>query len=344
MLPKAAQDLKGQGLEAGFCLRCHTPVATVDKEISSYSSVSYPPKISPVAMEGVTCDFCHTISGNENFGHEISRGVYLYPRKGDTAIKYGTHSDANTTNHITTESKFLKSAELCGICHNFPHPSSGPPMQDTYEEWKSGPYPGLGIQCQDCHMPQYTGSSSLGAPERKDLHAHVFPGGRSDLVKKVAKVTLLPPDLKGAKGKLDLKALVTNIGSGHKMPTGLPGLREMWLQVVVRTGDGAELFTNRTPIGVEPRDADGKPTMPWNAKTFGPDTRIGPQEFRQTQWQVPLPQTMPDQLEVSASVFYRSISELAARAAGTNASPAIEIATDRLRILKDGRVEKIPVR
>ena len=54
-----------------------------------YAPVSYPPNISPVAMEGVTCDVCHTISGNENFGKDISAGIYLYPRKGETAVKYG---------------------------------------------------------------------------------------------------------------------------------------------------------------------------------------------------------------------------------------------------------------
>jgi len=131
MLPQAAHDLEARGLGAGFCLKCHTPLATVAKEIPMHASVTFPPKISAVAMEGVTCEFCHTISGSENFGKDISKGIYLFPRKGETAVKYGVHGDATTTNHLTKVSQFLQSAELCGICHNFPHPFSGAAMQDT---------------------------------------------------------------------------------------------------------------------------------------------------------------------------------------------------------------------
>jgi hypothetical protein len=345
MLPTAARDLESRGLGAGFCLKCHAPVATVDNELSMYTNTAYPPHISPVAMEGVTCDFCHTISGKENFGKDISKGAYLYPHKGETAIKYGTHRDAANSNHLAMESKFLESAELCGICHNFPHPfSSGEQLQDTYEEWKSGPYSAMKIQCQDCHMPEHPGASALGTAERKDLHYHFFPGGRSDLVKKVATVAATARlKQKSGKSVVNLDATVINIGSGHYMPTGLPGLRQMWLEVVVRTGEGGEVFTNSVPIGAEPQDAAGKPAMPWNAVKLGRDTRIGPRERMSQTWQFPFPESKPEHLDVRVSVYYRSISELAAQTAGIEPSPAIEIATDRLRIFKNGGVEKLPV-
>lgn len=191
-------------------------------------------------------------------------------------------------------------------------------------------------------MRDYAGSGAIGAPERKDLHLHGFPGGRSDLVKKAATVTAwVQAKEKSGKGAVNLNAVVANVGSGHFMPTGLPGLRQMWLEVVVRNDQGVEVFANKTPIGIEPRGPDGKPTMPWNAVQFGPDTRIGPQ--KQTKWQFPLPETDSGQLEVKVSVYYRSVSELAAQAAGIKPSAPIEIASDRLRVLKDGRVEKIAV-
>lgn len=193
-------------------------------------------------------------------------------------------------------------------------------------------------------MPEYTGQSAIGGPVRKDLHAHVFPGGRSDLVKKVATVTaLVSIQKKSGKDTVNLKALVTNVGSGHFMPTGLPGLRQIWLEAVVRDAQGAEVFANRSSIGIEPLDANGKPTMPWNAVRFGKDTRIGPKATQQTAWTFPLPEKLSGPLEVKTSVFYRSISPLAAQAAGIEPSPAIEITSDRLRLFPDGRVEKIPV-
>ena len=189
-------------------------------------------------------------------------------------------------------------------------------------------------------MPQFTGSSASDAPERTNLHAHVFPGGHSDMVKKVATVTAsVVMREKSGKRRANLKAVVTNVGSGHFMPTGLPGLRQMWLEVVVRDDKGVEVFANKNPIGIEGLGADGKPTMPWNAVRFGKDTRIGPQKYRQ--WDFPLPETSSAPLELRASVYYRLVSDLAARAAGIEPSSAIEIASDRLRLFQDGRVEKI---
>lgn len=219
LLPQAARDLGDLGV--GFCLKCHTPVATVAKEVLVHSPVPLPLKLNPVSMEGVTCDFCHTFSGRENFGKDISPGIYLYPRKGETAVKYGVHADASTTNHLTAVSPFLGSSEFCGICHKFSHPFSGAKLQDTYEEWKDGPYSKSasngGKRCQDCHMPEFTGQSAIGGPDRTNLHAHVFPGGRSDLVKKVASVTALVSIMKKFdKGKVNLKILVANVGSDRK--------------------------------------------------------------------------------------------------------------------------------
>jgi hypothetical protein len=344
MVSQAARDLGNVGI--GACLTCHTPVATVAKQIPMHGPVVLPLALAPVAKEGVTCDFCHTISGTEHFGKDISVGAYRYPHKGTTAVKYGVHPDAKTTNHLATSSAFLQSAEFCGICHKFNHPFSGEKLQDTYEEWKSGPYAKDpkkgGKRCQDCHMPVFAGQGASDAPERKDLHAHVFLGGHSEMVKKVANVTLLA-HVKGSGGKtnVNLKALVTNVGSGHFMPTGLPGLREMWVEVKVRNAQGTEVFTQKAPIGIEPLGADGRPTMPWNAVRFGKDTRIGPQATRQSRWDFAFPQQEAGPLEARVSVQYRLISELAAKAAGIEPSPALEIAADRLRVFQDGRVDRV---
>jgi len=346
LLPQAASDLGERGV--GFCLTCHTPVATVSKEVAIYKPVTLPLKLSPKAMEGVTCDFCHTISGNEHFGKDISTGAYKYPRNGETAIKYGAHADTSTTNHLSKESKFLQSSEFCGICHKFNHPFSGAALQDTYEEWKSGPYSKSaksgGKQCQDCHMPVFAGRGADDGPQRNDLHAHVFPGGHSQMIKQVAKVTAWAYPPKGAgKKSVNLKASVENVGSGHFMPTGLPGLRQMWLETVVRDSQGTEVFTNKSPIGIEALDQGGHPTMPWNATRFGNDTRIGPQKKRQWNWTIQMPENGSGPLDVKVAVFYRLVSEVAARAAGISPSPPQEIASDHLRILSDGRVEKVSV-
>jgi hypothetical protein len=340
-LQQAVRDLRSSA--ADLCLTCHIPVATVVKEVSLTAPLSFPVKLSPLAKEGVTCDFCHTISGNENLGKGISLGAYRYPRKGKTDIKYGVHAEASTPNHGTEVSRFLQSPEFCGICHKFTHPVLEQTWQDTYAEWENSPYAREGRRCQDCHMPVYTGRSATDGPERTRLHAHVFPGGHSEMVKKVATVSLWAQvQQKSGKSNVIVKALVTNIGSGHLMPTGIPGIRQMWLEVVVNNEKGAKVLAKKAPFEIELLGPDGNPTMPWNAVRIGKDTRIAPQKSRETILEFALSERDFGPLEVSGSVYYRQISELAAKTAGIKESPAIEIAGDRIRVFSNGRVEKAP--
>jgi hypothetical protein len=336
---QAVRDLSSSA--SNLCLTCHLPVATVIKEVPLTGPLSFPLKLSPVANEGVTCDFCHTISGNENLGKGISVGAYRYPRKGNTDIKYGFHTDASTPNHGTEVSMFLQSPQFCGICHKFTHPVFEQTWQDTYAEWENSPYAKEGRRCQDCHMPQYAGRSATDGPERTDLHAHVFPGGHSEMVKKVATVTLWA-QVKQKSGNNDVivKALVTNVGSGHLMPTGIPGIRQMWLEVVAKNAKGVEVFAKKIPFEIELLGPDGNPTMPWKAVRLGKDTRIAPRKSREMLLEFALPEGDFDPLEVRSSVYYRRISELAAKAVGIKESPAIEIAGDRIRVFSNGRVEK----
>ena len=336
---QAARDQKD--LSAAACLTCHSPVGSVTKEFSVTGRVSFPVQLSAVGREGVTCDFCHTIQGGEYFGKNIGVGVYRYGHKGDTATKYGTHADATTTEHATEVSPFLKNAEFCGICHKFTHPVSDTVWQDTYAEWKDGPYAKEGRTCQDCHMPTYEGRGTTDGPVRTNLSAHVFPGSYSDMIKKAATVSVwagLKP--KSVDRKLQVKALVSNSGSGHLMPTGIPGIRQMWLEVVVRGANTLEVASRKSEFLIEILGADGKPAMPWNAVSFGRDTRIAPRKSRETIFEVPL-DASGEPVEVEATVFYRQISEFAAQAAGIKASPPIGIAADRIRVFPDGRIEKL---
>ena len=92
--------------------------------------------------------------------------------------------------HPTLQSKFLLSSELCGTCHRFGHPVSGLAIQDTYDEWKRSPYAAEGKRCQDCHMPAYSGKTAVDGKDRPELHAHVFMGGHTEMIRKAASVGL----------------------------------------------------------------------------------------------------------------------------------------------------------
>jgi len=51
-------------------------------------------------------------------------------------------------------------------------PSGPVPLYTTYQEWKEGPYPEEGWQCQDCHMPSHEGpAAAVFSPLQKQVMA-----------------------------------------------------------------------------------------------------------------------------------------------------------------------------
>jgi len=330
---------------SALCLTCHVPVATVTRQAKWFGPVPSQIDLDPVAWEGVTCDFCHTISGEENLGRNVSLGAYRLPRKGATNIKYGSHPDARSTAHPTQASAFLRSSQLCAICHSYTHPLPGLEFQNTYAEWYHGPYRAQGRECSHCHMPSYAGRATSDSPERPDIRAHVFLGGHGEMVKEAARVSLSGRvfDRGGAK-RVRINALVTNVGSGHLMPTGIPGIRQLWLDLRVVARGGSQVFAGRQDYGVTLLGAKGNPAMPWNAVRRSADTRLPPRRSRRAAFEFMAPGPDLGTLEARATLYYRLVSERAATSVGIEPSPPIEVASDRLLIFPDGWVGRRPVR
>jgi hypothetical protein len=183
-------------------------------------------------------------------------------------------------------------------------PSLGFPEQQTYDEWAASAYasggvsaPEFGINkdvvesCQDCHMPDVTGLDAQDGIERDDLPRHEMVGANTfvpdvlphhplfgaevdadilqegivratAMLRKAATVTL---DLSAG----DLTVRVTN-ESGHKLPTGYPEGRRLWLHV--RAWDAARnvifesgryVFSTATLEGADaaPLDPDYDPHL-----------------------------------------------------------------------------------
>jgi hypothetical protein len=336
---QAVQDVGSRA--SALCLTCHAPVATVGREVKWFGPVSPELQLSPVAREGVTCDFCHTMPGDEDLGRNVTLGAYRVPRKGDTVIKYGSHPDARSPVHETQPSAFLRSSKLCAICHQHTHPLPGLEIQNTYAEWYYGPYRTEGRECQHCHMPAYAGRGTNDSPERPDVRSHVFLGGHTEMVKKAVLVSLWARvSEKSGRKLVRIDAAVTNAGSGHLIPTGMPGMRELWLEVAAKAPDGAEVLSGRANFGLGLLAQDGKPAMPWNAVRVGSDTRIAPRRSRRENFEFKTPNL---NLEVQAKVYYRLVSEQTARLAGMQPSPPVEVAGDQISISSDGVIKKIPL-
>lgn len=177
--------------------------------------------------------------------------------------------------HRTMKSDYLASGNLCGVCHDIsnpllardvktdPVPSYGH-LERTYSEWVLSDYARQGKEgsCQSCHYPVVKGggqSSRFGDLHRDYFVQHGPVGGStwvqdavaelwptSDVNRKALQLgkerskALLEAaaELKVTRNGAGLQVRVTNL-SGHKLPSGYPEGRRMWLNVQFLNRRGA---------------------------------------------------------------------------------------------------------
>jgi len=146
------------------------------------------------------------------------------------------------------------------------------------------------------------GKASTIGPIRESIHVHTFVGGNpvmregsvtgrpgKDAEKRLQSAVLLDADAVVSNGKGTLTVEVSNERAGHNIPTGMPGLRQVWLEVLIRDTNGGVLHhsgsldqegridTGAIRFGPEPIDNQGHITCkPWEVKGFGNDTSIPP--------------------------------------------------------------------
>jgi hypothetical protein len=152
------------------------------------------------------------------------------------------------------------------------------PVERTFSEWLESEYASTGVyapqfagdkpdgivsNCQDCHMHDVTGKgcSEPGAPTRGDLGLHDFTGGNTfvpdiistyfpdevnaaqllaaknraiGMIEKAATLALTPEDF-------GVTVRVTN-ETGHKLPSGYPEGRRVWLHVEAVDALGQQVY------------------------------------------------------------------------------------------------------
>lgn len=265
----ALHDLKGLSdpdeiKEAEHCVPCHTPVGFVSG--MPLKTSDHLKAIPELARRGVQCDYCHSVTGARKL---YNADLKIDPGRGEEkpGIKRGPFRDSKSDFHESAYSRFHTSSEICAACHDVRHVVFGTRLETPYEEWKRGPYPARGIECQGCHMyqrpgvpatgstarPDNPGAASAGGPERKHIFTHYFAGGNTlvpagsggsaiaamaeERLKNAATISIGGIDDGGV-----LKITVTNTGAGHCIPTGLSHVRQVWIEVVVTGAGGRELF------------------------------------------------------------------------------------------------------
>ncbi len=154
------------GQADNFCNECHTPIGVYLDEIDDFQPGAPPMRdfLGPVASEGVSCDFCHSVTGPDHGKSQLGDGIANVSLTfGPTGIKLGPIADpVQGTFHTGGEqSEFLSSAQFCGGCHDVRPPvtdvvTDAPflRLENLFTEWEHSPYndPDDPTTCQDCHM------------------------------------------------------------------------------------------------------------------------------------------------------------------------------------------------
>jgi len=141
------------------CEGCHSPAGMVTGEIAKPGLAG----LGAVALSGVSCDMCHSISGVTHWqtpSHEPENGSFILSpgedsESGPVLMKRGPFEPERYCGvgfHDCVESPLHLQAELCASCHQVYHYDKHFPFEATYLEWKHGPYAQKNIVCQDCHM------------------------------------------------------------------------------------------------------------------------------------------------------------------------------------------------
>jgi len=260
------------GESKALCLKCHAPIARENGD--------YDLKL-PITQEGITCDFCHSVTDVKigTVGNEFildSSNTKHGPLKNPTKTK----------SHASTYSPLHLSAKFCGGCHEYIN-EHGVSVMSTFSEWKNGPYEKKGITCQNCHMPLVEGDAVTDGTKNSSrrINSHDIAGGHN--IKQLQKALKIKVEkiIKEANNKIIVRVSITNVGSGHRVPTGIPSRKVLLKVSLTQNGKvrGYEKREYRKELldingNIITNDAD---LMGTSAVQVGFDNRIFPKEKRE---------------------------------------------------------------
>ena len=261
-----------------YCLFCHAPTVQFTKDYFL---------TDPVTREGVTCDFCHTVTA-------VRPGDRLKPYDFQPGpVKHGPFGGLESPIHQTKLSDIHLRSEFCGGCHELIN-SHGVRVMGTYTEWKEGPYAAEDIHCQNCHMPMAFDKKVVEPWVKvsdKLVTAHEFRGGHSQInLRHAATVEL---EVTREDQLIKVTTYVTNQESGHKLPTGTPA-RRVVLTVSAKDDKGNVIAETRRVYRKVLVDKDrvileDNADLILNSVAIFSDNRIAPRERRKEEFLINLP-------------------------------------------------------
>ena len=242
------------------------------KDAPKATSTSSPSK----TYEGVTCDVSATgwwpadppLIGDGQI--TLSESTAKRSRRGNPPFN----------GHGVVRDDYVASSQMCATCHSLfnpdetAHDADGRPLatvyyeQRTYEEWRDSALPARNQSCISCHMKVVTGAAVRGGQSYDDLPVHNFVGGNDFAARAVgllnpqlnialelgqltrwvdeslasaAELSILsaPSDVE-AGATFEVAVRLTN-KTGHKLPTGYPEGRRVYLNVILALDGAAPL-------------------------------------------------------------------------------------------------------
>ena len=225
----AYRDVQRAGGDARrLCLRCHAPIASLTGDLEAQQTIT---------REGVTCDFCHSVTGVAIRDTDSPFVVEVGTTK--RGPKVGSSSKA----HGIQPSILHKSSRLCGGCHEFRN-GEGVTTISTFAEWRASRYPAELRSCQDCHFLPVKGRPSVQAAASPDSKVPDHRLQRNEEQVRQA-VRLDVQRVTRNADKLEVAVTIRNAGSGHAVPTGHPS-RRLVLKVETRSAGNDTLLGEAT--------------------------------------------------------------------------------------------------
>lgn len=232
-----------------FCIKCHAPIAVREGLTTDGLNVAE----LPVETKGVTCYYCHSVvdvTDTHNAPLTLADDLVLRGGLGD-AVENPAHASTYSPLHDRDD---LRSAQLCGACHDIVTPL-GVELERTYQEWRSSLYagevPGRQQTCGNCHMQGYDGTAAdFDGVLFRRVHRHTFAAvdmALTDFPEKEAQAaeiqatldTTLLSQLEVCQGTggLNISYILENVAAGHMFPSGAAQDRRVWAEVVAYQGD-----------------------------------------------------------------------------------------------------------
>ena len=266
---------------AQLCYSCHAPLAEQQERIHGKGGTRSrlrrnPTFLATLQAKGLTCAGCH-VRKHERYG----------PPKRDGSLENSPSASPLPHGGAIRTPAFGR-AEFCKGCHQFEpdgHALNGKLLENTYNEWKEGPYGRTGNSCQSCHMP-----------DRRHLWRGIHD---PEMVRAGVTVRLtLDKERYQVGDQVEAVITMTNSAVGHYFPTYVTPKVLVRFEMIDGKGGSLKDSVQEERLGREV-------TLDLSQELF--DTRIPPGESRTVRYVRPISQpglTLKAAVAVAPDDFY----------------------------------------